>query len=164
PGKIKDWCSFVQNGHWELAETPVVGTGWSSIAIVCVLFFPKLALGLSGFETGVAVMPLIRGDASDTPDQPLGRIRNARKLLLSAAGIMSVYLLGSAMVVTTLIPADELGPGGTAANRALAYLAHGENPAMTLNPLFGKLFGTIYDLSTVAILWFAGASAMSGLL
>jgi hypothetical protein len=37
--------------------------------------FPKLALGLSGFETGVAVMPLIRRD----------RIRNTKKLLLTAA-------------------------------------------------------------------------------
>ena len=163
PEKISDWWHFVQEGEWELAKTPVAGTGWSSIAIVCLLFFPKLALGLSGFETGVAVMPLIRGDASDSPDQPSGRIHNARKLLISAAGIMSLYLLGSAMVVTTLIPADELGAEGAAANRALAYLAHGENAAM-LNPLFGDVFGTIYDLSTVAILWFAGASAMSGLL
>ena len=65
-----------------------------------MLFFPKLALGLSGFETGVAVMPLIRGDDSDTFDQPVGRIRNARKLLISAAGIMSIYLLGSSMVVS----------------------------------------------------------------
>ena len=131
--------------------------------MVCVLFFPKLALGLSGFETGVAVMPLIRGDESDTFDQPTGRIRNARKLLISAAVIMSIYLLGSSIVVSMLIPGEELQTGGAAANRALAYLAHGEGK-VSLCPLFGDVFGTIYDLSTVLILWFAGASAMSGLL
>ena len=53
--------------------------------------------------------------------------------------------------------------GGEAANRALAYLAHGETPDAH-RAMFGETFGTIYDVTTVVILWFAGASAMSGLL
>ena len=163
PEAIADWWQMVQAGDWKLADNPVKGTGYGAIALVCLLFFPKLALGLSGFETGVAVMPLIMGDASDSADQPTGRIRNARKLLISAAAIMSVYLLGSSMIVSTLIPAEELQVGGAAANRALAYLAHGEGD-FALCPMFGEVFGTIYDISTVLILWFAGASAMSGLL
>lgn len=163
PEAIQQWWQKVQDGDWMLAKPPVQGTGLGSVAIVCLLFFPKLALGLSGFETGVAVMPLIRGDAEDTSANPLGRIRNARKLLISAASIMSVYLLGSSLVVSTLIPAEELATGGHAANRALAYLAHGETQ-VPLAPFFGEGFGTLYDISTVLILWFAGASAMSGLL
>ena len=46
---------------------------------VALLVFPKLALGLSGFETGVAVMPQIQGDAGDTPAHPAGRIRGAKR-------------------------------------------------------------------------------------
>ena len=120
-----------------------------------LIVFPKLALGLSGFETGVAVMPLVRGDATDPPGHPAGRIRNTKKLLRTAALIMSVLLIGSAIVTTFLIPPQEFAEGGRASGRALAYLAHEH---------LGTAFGTVYDLSTIAILWFAGASAMAGLL
>ena len=119
-----------------------------------LILFPRLALGLSGFETGVAVMPLVRGTGDD-PSRPHGRIRNTRKLLLTAAVIMSVFLIGSSLVTTLLIPAEAFLPGGPADGRALAYLAHG---------LLGHVFGTVYDVSTMIILWFAGASAMAGLL
>lgn len=170
PERLEHWYEELQSGDWHLEHQPLTGHNWWIIAAVCLLVFPKLALGLSGFETGVAVMPLIRGNPNDSPEQPRGRTRNTRKLLVVAALIMSVYLLGSATVVSTLIPpealidddpTDEIQPA--AKDRALAYLAHGEGP-YTISPLFGEVFGTIYDLSTVIILWFAGASAMAGLL
>ncbi len=126
-----------------------------AMVVAALLVFPKLALGLSGFETGVVIMPLVRGDPTDTPEQPQGRIRNARKMLAGAALIMSVLLMGSSFVTTMLIPPAEFQEGGEANGRALAYLAHG---------MLGEVFGTVYDLSTIGILWFAGASAMAGLL
>ncbi len=126
-----------------------------------LLLFPKLALGLSGFETGVAVMPLVKGAPGDDPKMPEGRIRNTRKLLMSAAAIMSFMLIASSFVTTLLIPPAEFQgptatqPAGAAYGRALAFLAH---------QYLGEAFGTTYDISTVLILWFAGASAMAGLL
>ena len=120
-----------------------------------LIVFPKLALGLSGFETGVAVMPLVKGDPGDTEANPAGRIRNTKKLLLVAALLMSVLLMASSVVTTVLIPGALLLPGGPAAGRALAYLAHEQ---------LGTVFGTVYDVATVAMLWFAGASALAGLL
>ena len=122
---------------------------------IALLVFPKLALGLSGFETGVAVMPQIKGDVTDTRANPAGRIRGTHKLLTSAAIIMSVFLITTSFVTTLLIPQPQFQPGGLANGRALAYLAH---------EYLGNAFGTLYDLSTIAILWFAGASAMAGLL
>jgi len=125
------------------------------IVVVALVLFPKLALGLSGFETGVAVMPLVAGAPGDTEDRPVGRIRNAKKLLTTAAVIMSVLLSTSSLITTLLIPAAEFQNGGLAYGRAIAYLAHEH---------LGNVFGTVYDFSTVTILWFAGASAMVGLL
>ncbi len=101
-------------------------------------------------------MPLIAGGSEDEAGEaPQGRIRATRKLLLTAAAIMSVMLLASSFVSTLLIPETAYRLGGPAAGRAIAYLAH---------ELLGNGFGTVYDLSTILILWFAGASAMTGLL
>ena len=125
------------------------------MGLAALIVFPKLALGLSGFETGVAVMPLVEGDPSDDSELPQGRIRHTKTLLRMAALIMSVMLIGSSIITTLLIPAHEFEEGGQAWGRALAYLAHEH---------FGEAFGTVYDVSTMAILWFAGASAMAGLL
>jgi len=145
PGLIGDWQNALTHEH----SNPLVMIG------VALLLFPRLALGLSGFETGVAVMPLVRGDATDTPTQPTGRIRNTSKLLTVAATIMSIYLIVSSFVTTLLIPESQFEEGGKANGRALAFLAHEH---------LGNVFGTVYDLSTISILWFAGASALAGLL
>jgi hypothetical protein len=116
---------------------------------VSLVLFPKLALGLSGFETGVAVMPLIEGDDLHA------RVANTRRLLNTAALIMSVFLVLTSVTSTLLIPAAAFQAGGPANGRAIAYLAH---------LYLGAGFGTLYDISTILILGFAGASAMAGLL
>jgi hypothetical protein len=120
-----------------------------------LLVFPRLALGLSGFETGVAVMPHVRGEGATDDERLEHRIRNSQKMLALAAAIMSLMLVGSSLVTTLLIPPAAFESGGEANGRALAYLAHRD---------LGEVFGTLYDLSTITILWFAGASAMAGLL
>ncbi len=168
PSHFADWERLML-GHPE-----VHGNFWL-IIVVSLVLFPKLALGLSGFETGVAVMPLVQpngklgeedveginltrtGGESEPRIQALlsGRIRMTKKLLRTAALIMSVALIASSLVTTMLIPAEEFGEGGAANGRAISYLAHHS---------FGDIFGSAYDLSTIMILWFAGASAMAGLL
>ncbi|HYF01738.1 MAG TPA: amino acid transporter [Patescibacteria group bacterium] len=155
----------ILTGIYHIIIHPTVFTDWTTALFtthgnpflmigLALLLFPKLALGLSGFETGVAVMPLVEGNT--TSENPIkGRIINTKKLLKTAALIMSVALLTSSIVTTTLIPAHEFAKGGEANGRALAYLAH---------EYLGDFFGTLYDVSTIMILWFAGSSAMAGLL
>jgi len=142
---VTDWTSALTAQHGDVV---------TMIAISLTLF-PKLALGMSGFETGVAVMSHVRGAPDDDPARPAGRIRHTQTMLTVAACIMSCYLIASSLVTTLLIPAEEFEEGGAANGRALAYLAHG---------YLGNTFGTVYDVSTILILWFAGASAMAGML
>jgi hypothetical protein len=157
---------IVAVGLYEIATNPCHLSDWTGTLFanygnplvmigVSLLVFPRLALGLSGFETGVSMMPLVRGDEDDDPERPWGRIRNTRKTLTVAALIMCFYLITTSFVTIVLIPAEAFGEGGSANGRGLAYLAHER---------LGEVFGTAYDLSTIAILWFAGASAMAGLL
>ncbi|NDC54151.1 MAG: amino acid transporter [Planctomycetia bacterium] len=167
PTLVPHWLGEIHAGRYHLEHAPLSGTGpWVAMGIA-VLVFPKLALGLSGFETGVLHIHLVKGTDAD-PDDAAARIANTRRLLLVAAVIMSFFLVGSSLITgtDTLIPAEELRlepVKGKAMDRALAYLAHGESPHPVC-PLFGRVFGTLYDLSTILILWFAGASAMGGLL
>ncbi len=169
PEVLNNWS----NSLW---ASPNVGGSIVYLLIGSLLLFPKLALGLSGFETGVVVMPLVKSDvpppendersihasahASEPPSPALdahiqGRIKNGKKLLTGAAVIMSFFLLGSSIITTMLVPYEEIQEGGKAYGRAISYLTHG---------YLGPAFGTVYDISTIAILWFAGASAMAGLL
>src|SRR5215207_4192570 len=149
-------------GNWERAlfATKTTGGAGGIVAIVGIslLVFPRLALGLSGFETGVAVMPLVKSP---------NRIENTRKLLMTAALIMSFMLITSSFVTSVLIPQAEFCPRidcasaddradaaesavpsscteaeiaagivrepGKANGRALAYIAH---------KYFGEIYGT----------------------
>ncbi len=148
------WEQWLDRVH----AAPKMGPGFGtvgSVLLVALATFPQLALGLSGFELSMATAPLIHARPDDDPEKPRGRIRRARLMMLVAAAIMSVFVLGSMLVVTLLVREEALS--GAANHRALAWLAHGGNPEAS--PLFGAVFGSLYDLSSVLILFLAGASA-----
>jgi hypothetical protein len=164
PELIEHWRNAVFAGDWQArsvsANGPVDGAALGAAALA---LFPKVALGLSGFEMAMLLMPLIRGRPNDDSDRPKGRIRNTRKLLVISALTMSAFLLTSSLVTTILIPPEAFRADGGAKNRALAYLAHGGALAglpaeERIAPFVGLTFGTIYDLSTIAILCLAGVS------
>ena len=150
----------------EVARQPELMANWQNalsargdltgLALAACIVFPRLALGLSGFETGAAVMPLVKGDPEDAESAvPHGRIRNTAKLLTVAAILMSVMLLATSFLTAVLVPKEAYAEHGEASGRVLAYLTY---------QLMGPVMGTVYDVSTILILWFAGASAMAGLL
>jgi len=175
PSLLGDWQTAVFSTKVGFAGFGT--TGIAAVFVLSLISFPRLALGLSGFETGVAVMPLVQNP---------NRIENTRRLLMTAALIMSVLLIASSLATSVVIPREEFCPRvdcgmavvdhappefcacsaedtaaarikepGSANGRALAFIAH---------KYLGDMLGTIYDISTILILWFAGASAMAGLL
>jgi hypothetical protein len=164
PEILSGWFDVVRQGAGDRgADTGALLVG---VALLGLLAFPQMALGLSGFELSMTSAPLVRGRPDEGPDRPRGRIRDTRKLLVAAALIMSVFVLASVLVVTLLVP-HQSAVAGPARHRALAYLAHGgelaQTPGAGLGPLFGREFGTLYDVSAVLILCLAGASVTIGL-
>jgi hypothetical protein len=115
PELVVDWRQLLTTSY----SSPL------TMVAVALLVFPKLALGLSGFETGVAVMPLVRGDPDDSPQRPVGRIRNTRKLLTTAALIMSGFLITTSFATTVLIP--------TRSSRKAARPAAGPSPTWRMS-------------------------------
>ena len=95
PHLVLDWKNAIFTQHGSLL----------SIIGISALLFPRLALGLSGFETGVSVMPLVESENLEA------RISNTRRLLKTAALIMSGFLMATSIVTTLLIPAADFQRG-----------------------------------------------------
>ena len=164
PYLVENWLNQVHEGDWLVHRPFWAGSDWLSVALLSLLFLPNLALGLSGFELSMIIMPQVKGKEGEEP--PRTRIRNTRKVLIVAALIMAVYLLASSLVTGLLIPFEEFQHNGKAVNRALAYLAHGGTLTVGREPILpwcGNLFGTVYDLVTVLLLCLAGTSVMTAL-
>jgi hypothetical protein len=172
PEIFHDWLDQMQRG--DFGEAHAGDDGWWTVILVSLLALPNLALGLSGFELSMILMPQVKGELGEQP--PVTRIWNTRKVLIVAAVVMSLFLLGSVLVTTLLIPPDALKAGKSADNRALAYLAHGGNLAFdepnladgeqarpAVLPFSGVIFGTAYDIVTILVLCLAGTSVMTGL-
>jgi hypothetical protein len=166
PELIDEWLQQMQRGDWQIRAPFWASGDLASVLILSFLFLPSVALGLSGFELSMIIMPQVKGKRGEPAAEPPTRIRNTRKVLISAAVIMSVLLMAAVVITTVFIPADEFGPQGRATNRALAYLAHGETLTTGdtgLAPFCGLAFGTAYDVVTILVLCLAGTSVMTAL-
>jgi hypothetical protein len=168
PELLQQWADQVLDGNWMIHAPYWAHDDWRSIAVLSFLFLPSVALGLSGFELSMIIMPQVKGRAGEPALHPATRIRNTRKVLVTAAVIMSVYLLAAVVVTTLFIPDEAIfGTNSEARNRALAYLAHGGKLATggdaALAPFCGTAFGTVYDIVTILVLCLAGTSVMTAL-
>jgi hypothetical protein len=166
PELVERWWDGVRAGTWKTTP-PEGGMTWPMLILAAVLLFPHVALGLSGYELTLAAMPLVRGKPDDDLIRPRGRINRTRWMLVVSALLMSILLLASTFVTTILIPGDALKTDGRAANRALAYFAHGGPlvdgvDAHSICRTIGPTFGAIYDASTVVVLTLAGLTVLIG--
>ena len=146
PHVVTDWTAALTAEH----GNPLV------MVAVSLLVFPKLALGLSGFETGVAVMPQSRATRPTTAAHPPAGSAAPAGCSPRPPCIMSVFLIASSLVTTLLIPRRRV---------------RGRRRRPTAGPWPTwptSTWATASARSTTSapslILWFAGASAMAGLL
>ncbi|MDX3538136.1 hypothetical protein PV721_28080 [Streptomyces sp. MB09-01] len=69
---------FTTPGAWSAWTDALVegGGGFGDLLGPALLAFPLLVLGLSGFETGVSMMPLVAAEGADSERRLHGRILN----------------------------------------------------------------------------------------
>ncbi|MES1213008.1 MAG: hypothetical protein ABUL64_00340, partial [Singulisphaera sp.] len=166
PEMVRSWYDTVATlGHAANGTAPVGSARFWPWLSMLLWTFPQMALGLSGFEMILSVVPQVSGGPGDQAEVTARRVRNTRKLMLCSATIMAVYLAGAVFVATLFVPLAELEHHGAAEHRALAYIAHGSPLAdgAVVNPLFGHRFGDAFDGSTALILCLAGATVTMGL-
>ena len=112
--------------------------------------FPSWRWACRGFETGVAVMPLVKGDPDDDPHKPAGPdSQHAEAAAPRRRSSCRCCCLGSSAG-----HGDADRPAGADHRRRGRRTGRWRTwPTATrsakINPLFGETFGTIYDISTV---------------
>lgn len=184
-GKLSGDPTYYQN--W-LATLFAEHSSYLEMFKKAAFVFPQLALGMSGFETGVAVMPLVKG--------PSHKVASETKIKVDTAGFKQVHQsvdgFSSAIKEDTEDPVEIAGRIKntrllliTVAIIMSAFLlvasfittlmipaqlfrdqgpANGRALAYLAHLYMGEGFGSVYDAATILILWFAGASGMAALL